>query len=122
MTNWGKPDFDTSEKIDYESLWARIRAEGGMTEWPSDLRVERGYTPSDVQKYCVRDDTWQKRRLSMKGLPTHKKLAILRDWWFNAPRLGGYDTHVVEVQVGNYLGALRRGGQLNERNQVRKYI
>jgi hypothetical protein len=55
----------------------------------------------------------------MKGRPTHIKLAMLEEWW--VAHLG--DTRwSVECQVGNYLGALRRGGQLDENNQIRKYL
>lgn len=126
MPNWDVPDYDPTEKIDYEGLWARIRAEGGMTEWP--YQVADGASPGLVKMYCV-DTTepfvqrWQDTRLSMKGKPTHQKLDILMAWWYKFK--DHHDERVqraVGVQVVNYLGALRRGGQLNEHNQVRKYL
>ena len=90
-----------------------------MHEWPKHRRVERGYPPADVQKHCVHNPKWQLVRLSMKGKPTAEKLDILSTWWETQL---GYAPYATEVQVGNYLGALRRGGQLDSENRVRKYI
>lgn len=125
---WDVPDFDKSEEIDYEELWKRIRTldPSAMTEWPYSGPM--GFNQRLVNKCCV--DTsepfvaeWQKTRLFMKGKPTHVKLSIL-DAWYDKYKLDS-NTEVraaVIVQVYNYLGALRRGGQLNDKNQVRKYI
>lgn len=89
-----------------------------MDKWNNRLRpVQAGYAPSTVQLFCVQDKAWQKVRLSMKGMPTHEKLDTLAVWWDTMG--GGFK---VEVQVGNYLGALRRGGQLDAENRVRKYL
>lgn len=90
-----------------------------MLEWPAKYRVSPGYPPNVVQAVCVDDDDWQRIRLSMKGVPTHRKLAILKAWWDKQYSVEPYYT---EVQVGNYLGALRRGGQLDMFNRVRKYL
>jgi hypothetical protein len=101
-----------------------------LTGWDNKKRpVERGYPPDVVQRYCVNHYLWQRFRLSLKGLPTHEKLRKLELWWDELT--DGNFTHesqmatlkkIVEVQVGNYLGALRRGGQLDADNQIRKYI
>jgi len=98
-----------------------------MDRWP--LKGPAGFDQAKVFRYCV--DTqhpevaeWQQVRLSMKGKPTHEKLAILKTWWDkHRSNQGdmGVDT-ATYVQVYNYLGALRRGGQLDDNNQVRKYI
>lgn len=130
MANWGRPDFDgrtaEQQKIDSEApaLRARLAAKGELVEWPHNDRVDRGYNPQLVKIHCVQNAAWQKIRLSMKGKTTADKLAILKRWW---------DKHIVdadlnkvelacEVQVGNYLGALRRGGQLDDANRLRKEI
>ena len=102
-----------------------------MDRWP--YTVDNGISPDDAQTYCVNDANWQKVRLSMKGKPTHEKLIILHDWYENGlpssvtrntklnPK--GYSCNaIVRLQITNYLGALRRGGQLDENNKIRKYI
>lgn len=131
MANWGKPDFDTNEVIDYDALHKRIKAEdsNAMIAWPiREYPVRPGYSRDLVQLYCVQHKRWQEVRLSMKGKATHEKLAILRNWWDSELKGVTFTVGVkhekqyaVEIQVGNYLGALRRGGQLDERNRVRRY-
>lgn len=115
----------TREQIDQEQDGLRkyLATQGHMFEWPHNDHVSLGYPPPDVKTFCVEDADWQKIRLSMKGLPTHEKLQILKDWWdrdITGKRV--QPSYAVQVQVGNYLGALRRGGQLNSQNQVRRYI
>lgn len=86
-----------------------------MKKWPMDLMpVQPGYYAPDVQQYCVRDAMWQEFRKKMKGVPTEQKLDMLKEWWSKNLHAPGR----TEVQVGNYLGALRRGGQLNMNNEV----
>lgn len=69
----------------------------------------------EVIQFCVNDDDWQKFRLSLKGVSTEKKLDMLQDWLndHNCDRRA-------TVQVNNYLGALKRGGQISEKGEVRK--
>jgi hypothetical protein len=104
-----------------------------ITGWDNEKRpVQPGYPPYLVQDFCVRDAGWQKFRLSLKGLPTHEKLARLIQWWDDKRNLAEkwQGKHIekvaiiteTEVQVGNYLGALRRGGQLDANNRIKKYI
>jgi hypothetical protein len=95
-----------------------------MDSWDGDLRpVRRGYEPATVQKICVQDRWWQEFRLSMKGKPTRIKLDMCAMWYDGETAHSAERTKWErEVQVGNYLGALRRGGQLDDSNQVRKYI
>lgn len=133
MANWGQPDFDArteaQKKIDAEApaLQEKLKAEGKYWAWMHNDEVSPGYSPDDVRVYCVQNQEWQKIRLSMKGIPTHKKLAILHAWWNTQREKARQHSDTVtmwatEVQVGNYLGALRRGGQLDANNRVRKYI
>lgn len=132
MANWGVPDYDTSEGVDYEGLHRRIRKEDpdALLAWPiREYPVRPGYDRDMIQVHCVKDKRWQEVRLSMKGKPTHEKLGILKAWWDKelrgvtfTPGVKPQKLMIVEIQVGNYLGALRRGGQLDNQNRVRKYL
>jgi hypothetical protein len=62
---------------------------------------------------AIKDASWQKFRESLKGRPTQEKLDRL-DAWRLAHR-GDLDT---QIQVDNYINALRRGGQLDGANNV----
>lgn len=106
-----------------ELLMEYLRNNGHMDRWPEKYSLQAGYPPGDVQTYCVNHAEWQKIRLSMKGKYTHEKLKILLDWyesWIDP--VSTTPPYAVQCQVGNYLGALRRGGQLDHRNWVRKII
>lgn len=87
-----------------------------MDHWNLEERpVKKGYPPHEVQVHCVQNKAWQAIRLSMKGMSTTEKLETLAayyDKW--------RDFYPAEVQVGNYLGALRRGGQLDAQNRVQR--
>lgn len=89
--------------------------------WPYD--AHEGFSQDLVQPFCVRDANWQRCRLSMKGKATHEKLAILKDWRENNAqyRTTGQIDLRTQVQIDNYLGALRRGGQLDRNNMIKKY-
>lgn len=56
---------------------------------------------------AVQDEKWQDfRKRKLKGRTTVSKILYLRDW---------YEQHndtEAEVQITNYLNALKRGGQL----------
>lgn len=115
------------DNTDSAEIRASLRAQGFIDCWPYNGHVSAGYVKDTVKKHCVENEEWQKLRLRMKGIPTHEKLRLLVDWWNyqrnTAKRTNDQELHwATEVQVGNYLGALRRGGQLNDLNQVRKYI
>ena len=120
-----------------KSLRAGLVAAGRVDRWDHDMRrCSRGYSPADVRMHCVENGEWQKVRLSMKGIDTVDKLDILIAWWDKqmeeADRLQNHTTDLNEikrgkalewatqVQVGNYLGALRRGGQLDDQDRIRK--
>jgi len=142
MSNWGQPDFDVrtskQQAIDAEApnLRARLKAEGKMDCWP--YQGPLGFDHATVRRYCVdvkepEVRAWQQVRLSMKGKPTHEKLAILKAWWDKhiltseipagaVPMKRTAWGYAVFVQVYNYLGALRRGGQLDSQNRVRTYM
>lgn len=115
-------DSDVGGRQVSAELRRQLAAQGKITGWDNEKRsVRAGYSPSDVQKYCVQDSEWQDIRLSMKGVDTYRKLEICEAWWdrkFGIKTASGID--IAEIQVGNYLGALVRGGQLNNERQIRK--
>jgi hypothetical protein len=122
VANFGQPDYtDVVTDEEKKALRERVMATTlgtGMYEWPKEAAVKPGYPPDHVQTFCVQDSAWQRIRLSMKGKATHEKLEILWTWWRNMHATEPYAT---EVQVGNYLGALRRGGQLDQHNHIRRW-
>ena len=118
-----------------KSLRAGLRAANKVDRWDNEKRVvAAGYSPQDVRMHCVENSEWQKVRLSMKGGDTYEKLQILEAWWdkqmteatklFGGTSAGESRAHALvwatQVQVGNYLGAIRRGGQLDNENKIRK--
>jgi len=80
-----------------------------------------GISPEDAQKYCVQAEDWQIIRLSMKGKTTVQKMHILYNWReTNALANDGVVPLSTRLQICNYLGALRRGGQLDMQNLIKK--
>ena len=80
-----------------------------MDRWPYEVKT---YTPVEVREYCVENEWWQRRRLSMKGISTKSKLLRLEDWRNICIENEGAVTRECEVQIDNYINALKRGGQL----------
>lgn len=117
------------------SLRAGLLAAGRSIGWDSSRHISAGYSPHDVKTHCVENAEWQKVRLSLKGKDTVEKIEVLEAYWdkqmqeaetliaassFEVRRRGYALEWATEVQVGNYLGALRRGGQLDNNNLIRK--
>ena len=66
-----------------------------------------GFITRDEIMEAVEDDQWQDFRISLKGLSTETKIRKLWEW------VESHDTsREAQVQVTNYVNALRRGGQL----------
>ena len=98
-------------------------AEGYVTAWRYEVKM---YTPEEVRLFCVLDANWQEFRLSLKGLSTFVKLANLERWRMlhaeQATSRSGTEklSRRVEVQIDNYINALKRGGQLDLECKVRR--
>lgn len=89
-----------------------------MTRWPYALT---SYSPNEVQLYCVQDSVWQQFRQSLKGLTTERKLDKLFIWRDSCLLHGDRESnHRNQVQVSNYINALKRGGLLNMNLEVNK--
>lgn len=87
-----------------------------MKRWP--LVVEQ-WSQDEVQRcvYNVADAiNWQRFRVSMKRVDTHKKLHMLMAYWVDKCYYAlTKDQKLIEkCRVDNYLGALVRGGQLSK--------
>ena len=100
----------------------RVTRNNVVVKWPFEVQP---YTTSEVMEYCVRDKEWQKFRLILKGVPTFKKLEMLSlrreaNIKANEGRLGVFVSRRHQVQIDNYLNALKRGGQLNMNLEVTK--
>jgi len=68
---------------------------------------------------AVDDPGWQRFRKSLKGLTTEDKLKRLDEYW-NEIDVDETEIRPRRVRVMNYINALRRGGQLNDRLEVVK--
>lgn len=75
------------------------------------------YTSNDAEQ-------WQQFRVSLKGLSTREKLYCLMNYWLMHVS-DGAGAHVSKeawenhkIRVWNYLGALKRGGQLNSQLMI----
>jgi hypothetical protein len=82
-----------------------------MNKWPHEIK---SYTPEEVRKYAVADKSWQQFRLSLKGLSTSEKLQRLGIWRHRGTAI----SRSTQVQVDNYINALKRGGQLDKDGKV----
>lgn len=60
---------------------------------------------------AVRNTSWQRFRLSLKGLSTEDKLIALEGYCERREREGSI-SRTDQVRVDNYINALLRGGQL----------
>lgn len=89
-----------------------------LTQWPHELR---SITRAEIDE-AVKDSYWQRFRLSLKGKSTGRKLYELQGYW-NVAQSSWVDLEEraeMEVQVINYLNALKRGGQLSDKLEVIK--
>lgn len=99
-----------------------------MRQWP--IEMPAGISPGDAQEFCVRHEEWQRLRLWLKTQDTEEKLKALLVW-YQEGKVTIFERRqtvvvreerdwVRRLQVTNYLGALRRGGQLDMQNRVNR--
>jgi hypothetical protein len=116
-----------------ESIGGKVAKEDIETcnHWPEDYKVRftEDYSRATIA-YAVYEapgaEAWQKFRVSLKGLSTKEKIFCLAWYWDThvAPGAGAYLSadlwqHEI-IRVNNYLGALKRGGQLDQDLVVQK--
>lgn len=61
---------------------------------------------------------WQKFRVSLRGLTTQEKLFLLNRRKQATNLLDDNEAMLEAVRIDNYIGALRRGGQLDEQYRI----
>jgi len=106
------------------SLPRMIASDSGyVTAWRYEVKL---YTPDEVRLFCVLDANWQEFRVSLKGLSTYTKLANLEHWRMKHAEQSSTQSGIeklprrVEVQIDNYINALKRGGQLDINCKVKR--
>lgn len=74
----------------------------------------------DEIMWAIKDDEWQAFRRSLKGLSTVQKLRKLH-WWLSQSLFDfDKDHRKRQVQVMNYINALKRGGQLDRDGYIQR--
>jgi hypothetical protein len=103
-------DGITADEID--------EAVGTIVGWPHMAEFTEDYSREQIA-YAVYEsleaDHWQKFRVSLKGLSTKEKIYCL-GWYWVTEVINEIDDEPKRrniIRVNNYLGALKRGGQLN---------
>ncbi len=125
-----KPFAGTALKT-IERIGGKVAAEyiAASDHWPYMDRFTEEYSMSGI-RFAVYEapgaEEWQKFRVSLKGLTTREKLYCLL-WYWDIHVVPGAGAHVTledwsrqVLRVNNYLGALKRGGQLNSELRVVK--
>lgn len=84
-----------------------------MNQWPYKVQT---LTRQEIDE-AIKDELWQETRLSMKGVSTPTKLRILENWR-QANSCDDVLSRAASIQIDNYINALRRGGQLNDKLEV----
>jgi hypothetical protein len=88
-----------------------------MNQWPYEISK---LTRKEVLEFTV-NPKWQYFRKNLKGLSTKSKLILLLRWLQfddHCDTTNGKPLREYQVQVDNYLNALKRGGQLNNQLEV----
>ena len=97
-----------------------------IVRWKYAELIEH-HSPVEI-KYAVYDsdtaEDWQKYRVSMKGMTTKQKLLALQIRYsrmLEKEEMGYHlEAKLERTRIDNYIGALRRGGQLNSKYEVVK--
>lgn len=133
--------FKAWEKRFSQKQIAQKRRELGLGRPSVEARIAtithwtHGYAhfPTNKSKWAVYEaqgaESWQLFRCALKGLSTQHKLYFLDDRWFlTGAGAGCLDadyretddvlSYIEYIRIMNYIGALRRGGQLNEQFRI----
>lgn len=112
-------DYENEEEIDRLSV--------NYNSWA--LTDSDSFSNKEVREAVYESATaeeWQKFRVSLKGFNTQYKLAKLEyryDYMqrqFAEGEINEDELHREEIRIDNYIGALRRGGQLDANYNVVK--
>lgn len=131
-------DYDQKYKRFAGTALLQIEAVGGKVNkddiaacdhWTHTDRFTEEYSMQTI-RYAVYEapgaEEWQKFRVSLKGLTTREKLYCL-NWYYDMHVSVGPGAHLTLedwsrhiLRINNYLGALKRGGQLDSVLRVAK--
>ena len=84
-----------------------------ITAWGLPVRRYSNDAIRQAVYFAEGADKWQRFRVRLKGLSTKEKLYCLT--WYLADK---NNSELANIRVSNYLGALKRGGQLNDKYEV----
>jgi len=85
-----------------------------MKSWPHAVKSTTVY---EIRVFCA-DSEWQRVRLSLKKQTTERKLITLDAWRARKLQSDGTLPRDRQVQIDNYINALKRGGQLGPNLEV----
>jgi len=123
---------------DWDKKFSRAQIEACRVEWLDHNLADAltswhfGYKQPSIEgaRWAVYEadgfEEWQLFRVSLKGLDTSQKLSMLHTRWqmFCGFEKGTVDQmaklEIETARIWNYIGALRRGGQLNAELEIVK--
>ena len=124
---FSKDQIDSARVIWLRSTELGYRAAINEDGWFEEALEHMGYTAVGIQeaRYAVYEadgfKEWQLFRVAMKGLTTEEKVFMCRMRWEHMVDNAAEDEDISESEIvtekhriWNYLGALKRGGQLVE--------
>lgn len=129
-------DFDVKYKRFAGTALLKIESSGGkianediasISQWAYIDQFTEDYSMSSIRfavYHAPGAEEWQQFRVSLKGLTTREKLYALGWYWDEhiAPGASAHTSHEAWsreiIRVNNYLGALKRGGQLDSNLRV----
>jgi hypothetical protein len=110
--------FSAKEIADTRNRWSTLLT---LDKWPHEVK-HWGMSDIRYAVYMAPDHLdWQLFRVALKGLPTDQKLGMLSYRLTTRVTEPSEPNWLLEfIRADNYIGALRRGGQLNEALEVVK--
>lgn len=117
--------------LQIESVGGKIAKEdiAACDHWPHMNQFTEDYSMGTINFAVYKAagaEEWQKFRVSLKGLTIREKLYALQ-WYWDVHIACGVSTYPAPedwarqvIRVNNYLGALKRGGQLDSQLRVIK--
>ena len=87
-----------------------------MPTWEYNIHGRTEITDAVYRAKGARE--WQFFRVGLHGLETNAKLYCLA-WYYAHPQIPNETAWMRKIRVDNYLGALIRGGQLNDKLEIK---
>ncbi len=109
--------FPQDTFLEGEDRDALLEAAGAIKRWDHGYFQPTQQRVVDAVYSAPTAHEWQRFRVSMKGQPTSVKLVRLEARWAHNTRHRHSEDDEFKwetVRIMNYIGALKRGGQLND--------